>query len=119
MNTCIARVWHGITSEKCALEYLEHIKAKGIPAYRATSGNTGAMVLYRIKTGVAEFYVISFWQSLAAIQRFVGCEDISEAVYYPEDHLYLQFLEPRVNHFHVAGGDMNDTFIKELCLGSS
>ncbi len=101
----IARVWHGITREADAERYLHHIHTKGIPAYRAVEGNRGAFALSRVANGVAEYLVISFWDSITAIQRYVGDEDITKAVYYPEDHQYLGFPEQKVTHYELTAGD--------------
>jgi heme-degrading monooxygenase HmoA len=102
----IARVWHGITREADAERYLEHVQTKGIPAYRAIEGNRGAFALRRVSNGVAEFLVISLWESTTAIQRFVGNDDINNAVYYPEDRQYLGFPEPKVTHYQLAAGEL-------------
>ena len=107
MAVPIVRVWHGLTREADARCYLQHIEAKGLPAYRAVEGNLGAFALYRVSNGVAEFMVISLWESKAAIQAFVGGEDIDQAIYYPEDRAYLRFPERRVVHYELAAGKVN------------
>jgi heme-degrading monooxygenase HmoA len=35
-----------------------------VAVYRTVPGNCGAMVLHTVTSGVAEFLVISFWESL-------------------------------------------------------
>lgn len=102
----IARVWHGITREADAQRYLQHIETKGLRAYCAIEGNLGAFALSRVSNGVAEFLVISLWDSIAAIQRFVGGEDISKAIYYPEDRQLLGFPEPKVVHYELVAGEL-------------
>jgi heme-degrading monooxygenase HmoA len=116
---CIARVWHGITREKDAARYLEHINSKGIPAFRAVAGNCGAFVLHRASMGVSEFFVISLWESRAAIERFVGSKDIDRAVYYPEDRQYLGFPDPKVTHFDVAAGELTEAILRCLPITGS
>jgi heme-degrading monooxygenase HmoA len=97
----IARIWHGATpSSKCD-RYLEYLNDTGIPDYRATEGNQGVYVLRRIEGDRAHFLLLSFWESLDAIQRFAG-PDFEKARYYPEDEEFLLELEPKVSHYEVA-----------------
>ncbi|HWR16858.1 MAG TPA: hypothetical protein VN577_18670 [Terriglobales bacterium] len=100
----IARVWHGITMEKAADEYLRHIEQTAVPRYRDTPGHVSALVLRRVASGVAEFFVLSIWESYEAIRLFTGSKDISKPVYYEEDYKYLCFPEPRVVHYELAVG---------------
>ncbi len=98
-------MWHGITREANAAEYLRHVEMRGIPAIRRSAGNRGAFALYRVSNGVAEFLVISLWESMDAVRAFVGSDDITRAVYFPEDRSYLQFPEPKVTHYQLASGE--------------
>jgi heme-degrading monooxygenase HmoA len=101
----IVRVWHGLTRESLADEYLEHIELVGIAACRSTPGNRGAFVCRRISNGVAEFLVVSIWESYEAVVRFTGSEDINAAMYYGEDYRYLMFPEPKVVHYELLIGE--------------
>jgi len=38
---------------------------------------------------VADFLVISFWESLNAVQALVGSGDIDQAIYLSEDRAFL------------------------------
>ena len=67
---------------------------------RQTEGNLGVFVLRRVGDEVAEFLLISLWDSYDAIDRFAGPER-AKAVYYPEDRRYLLELEPEVDHYEV------------------
>ncbi|MDH5742911.1 MAG: antibiotic biosynthesis monooxygenase [Candidatus Aminicenantes bacterium] len=96
----IARIWHGRTLDYLGDEYLEYIKKTGIQGYRSTEGNRGVYVLKRIKSGVAEFQLITLWDSFEAIRKFSG-PDVEKAVYFPDDQKYLLELEPQANHFEV------------------
>jgi len=96
----IARVWFGKTPASRAEEYIEYVKRTGVRDLRATKGNLGAWVLRRVDGDIAEFAVISFWESKEAIERFAG-ENIAKAVYYPEDHHFLLSLEPELVHYEV------------------
>jgi hypothetical protein len=101
LSTYIARVWHGITRESDAQAFLLHIEKTRITAYRASTGNCGALCFRRISNGVAEFLVISFWNSLQAVKIFVGSDDLTSAIYHPDDLTFLQFPEPRVAHYQL------------------
>ena len=93
----IARLWHGITPTAKADAYLEFLKARALPDYRATPGNLGAFVLRRIEGSTAHFTTLTHWESLEAIATFAG-EDIERAKYYPEDQDFLLEFEPHVVH---------------------
>ena len=101
----IIRIWRGLTAERVAAAYFEHICSTGIPAYRSTKGNLGVYVLRRTENGVAEFIVISLWASLEAVGRFTSPADVNSAVYFYEDRLYLMFQEPRVAHYELAAAE--------------
>jgi heme-degrading monooxygenase HmoA len=96
----IARVWHGQTRAEHAEEYAEYMRQTGVKAHRATAGNRGSMIFHRVSGEVADFYVISLWESMDAISAFAG-EDPEVAVYFPEDERYLLELEPGCLHYDV------------------
>ena len=58
-------------------------------------------VLRRVEGEVAEFLVVSFWESMEAVRGFAG-DDAETAVYYPEDDEYLLEREPGVAHYEVV-----------------
>src|SRR5262245_54246540 len=96
----IARVWYGRTPSSKGEDYLEYIKKTGVKGLRETEGNRGVLVFRCVNKDVAEFAVISFWDSIDAIQRFAG-KDINKAVYYPEDSKYLLEMPPELVHYEV------------------
>lgn len=100
----IARIWHGRTSATNAEEYAEFVGKTGIPDYRRTKGNLGALVLRRIDGKEAHFLTVSFWDSMNSIKDFAG-EDVGKAKYYPDDSKYLLEFEPNVLHYEVFSGD--------------
>jgi heme-degrading monooxygenase HmoA len=99
----IARVWHGVTPEDKAEEFLEYVKRTGLPGLGSTPGNLGVMVFRQSEHGKVHFLLTSFWESRDAIARF-ACPDIKQARYYPEDEKYLIELEPTVTHYEVVVG---------------
>lgn len=97
----IARVWHGRTPQGVADGFYEYIRQTGEADFRVTPGNRGVLVLRRTEGEVAEFWMISLWESVEAIQSFAG-PDIDRAHYpYPRDKEFLLELEPGVVHYEV------------------
>jgi heme-degrading monooxygenase HmoA len=99
----IARLWHGRTPLAKAEEYGRLLERTGLPDYRATPGNRGVLALRRADGDVAEFLLVSFWESFESIRRCAG-SDIEKARYYPEDDAFLLEKEDRVVHYDVLSG---------------
>ncbi len=97
----IARMWHGRTLAEKADDYLEYVKKTGINEYRSVEGNRGQYILRKIDGDVADFTVLSFWESMDAVRAFAGPEP-EKPVYYPEDEGYLLELEDKVEHYDVV-----------------
>jgi heme-degrading monooxygenase HmoA len=100
----IARTWRGATKAEDAEVYLQVLHETGFAQYRATPGNLGVLGLRRVADGRAEFLLLTLWESEEAIRRFAG-DDISRAVFYPEDDRFLVDRDDRVNHFEVVFED--------------
>lgn len=96
----IARTWHGAVPADLADEYYDYLKRTGLADYKNTTGNRGIQVLRRTEGEVVHFLLVTFWDSMEAIQAFAG-EDVERARYYPEDEQYLIELEPKVTHYEV------------------
>jgi heme-degrading monooxygenase HmoA len=101
----IARTWRGATRAADASAYVAYIEATGLRAYAETPGNLGALMLQRPVPGSAEpateFLVISFWESMEAVERFAR-SDPTQAVFYPEDDRYLVRRDLTVDHYDVV-----------------
>ncbi len=93
-------MWRGRTPADKADAYHGYLRATGLKEYAETPGNLGAYVLRRIEEDVAEFLLISLWESMGAVSSFAGDEP-ERAVYYPEDDDYLLEREPTVSHYEV------------------
>jgi heme-degrading monooxygenase HmoA len=91
----------GKTDSSRSDAYLEILKKTGVPELKHTPGNQGVLVLRRVDGDVAEFAVVSFWESTEAIEQFAG-KDIAKARYYPEDEAFLFEMAPELDHFDVA-----------------
>jgi heme-degrading monooxygenase HmoA len=96
----IARIWHGRTRTKDADEYVGYIERTGIEQQRKTAGNLGSQILRREQGGETHFLVVSFWESMGAVERFAG-DKPEIAVYFPEDKRFLLEFEPEVQHYEV------------------
>ncbi len=96
----IARLWRGATRAADADAYVDYLRETGLAEYRATSGNKGAWVLWRVLGDRAEFVTLSLWESRDAIRRFAG-DDIERAVFYPEDERFLVDRDLTVDHYEV------------------
>ena len=96
----IARTWKGRVPVAKSEEYLDYVTRTGIEAQTSTEGNGGSYVLRRVQGDVAEFVVLSLWDSMDAIRRFAG-DHPERAVYYPEDERFLLEMAPDVEHWEV------------------
>jgi len=100
--TMIARTWRGWVRTEQAAAYVEYITRTGLSAYGKTPGNLGAqMWTSDLGDGRTEVMTVSWWSSRADIEGFAG-QDISAAVFYPEDDDYLIGRETTVAHYEVA-----------------
>ena len=99
----IARTWHGAVPKERGDAYYNYLLQTGLNDYQKAEGNRGVQVLRRDEEKETHFLLITFWDSLEAIQSFAG-EDYRQARYYPEDREYLLEFEP-VFHYQVVPGD--------------
>jgi heme-degrading monooxygenase HmoA len=97
----IARTWRGETATADADAYVAYLETTGMPGYRSTPGNRGAHLLRRPHGDRTEFVSLSFWDDLESIRAFAG-DDISVAVFYPEDDRFLTARDLVAYHYDVA-----------------
>ena len=103
----IARIWHGETTSVKADAYMEeYFLQTGLADYQATEGNLGVIILRKDEEGLADFLMLTLWESEDAIRKFTG-DDINIARYYPDDKEYFSELEPNVAHYDVLINLMN------------
>lgn len=100
----IARIWTGATRAADAEAYLEYLHRTGHAEYRRVPGHRRTVTLRRVDGERAEFVVMTFWDSLEAIEGFAGT-DVGRAVFYPEDDRYLVERDSRVAHYDVVHED--------------
>jgi heme-degrading monooxygenase HmoA len=98
----IARMWRGWIRTEDRAAYIAYVEATGIAGYRRTPGNLGAHLLTRdLDDGRTEIVTLSLWASRQVVAEFAG-DDISRAVFYPEDDRFLVDRELTVTHYEVS-----------------
>ncbi len=97
----IARTWRGETKAEDSEAYTHYLERTGFAEYRKTEGNLGVLGLRRVRNGIAEFLLVTLWDSEAAIRRFAGA-DQAKAVFYPEDERFLVAADRCAEHFEVV-----------------
>ncbi|HEX5764613.1 MAG TPA: hypothetical protein VFY27_03545, partial [Woeseiaceae bacterium] len=84
----IMREWRGRLPHDKVDEYLQYLRVTGLNEYANTPGHHGTWVLLDRhldgKPGIAEYTLLTLWESRDAIRAFAG-DDIEKAKYYPED----------------------------------
>jgi hypothetical protein len=103
----IARIWHGKVPASKSQAYLHLMRTIALPEYQATLGNRGAWCLSRTESDVAHFEMLTFWDDIAAIQRFAG-DDYTRARYYDFDPDFLIEMEPHVRHYNLHSATTPD-----------
>lgn len=100
----IKRIWHGWTTHKNASQYETLLKEEIVPAIaaREMSGYRGIELLRREHDDEVEFITIMTFDSLEAIEQFVG-DDISVADVPAKARQVLSRWDERSQHYEVRG----------------
>jgi heme-degrading monooxygenase HmoA len=98
----IARTWRGTVQAGKGSGYLEIVGRTGLRDSRETPGNQGFYVMQRRAGDHDEILTLSLWESEDAIRAFAG-DDISRAVFYPEDDAWLTGRDLHADHWEVVG----------------
>ncbi|MFI6484126.1 antibiotic biosynthesis monooxygenase family protein [Nonomuraea sp. NPDC050663] len=96
----IVRTWRGWTRPEDAPAYEAYLMKTGFTGYTTTPGNLGVHFTRREVDGRAEFFLLSYWESMEAVRAFAG-DDPSVAVFYDEDDDFLIDRERTVDHYEV------------------
>jgi len=96
----IARHWRGWTRAENADAYEELLKSKVLPGLKKIEGYRGGYILRRDETEEAEFVVVNFFESIAAVERFAG-PNYALPVIEPEAKALLSRVEPIAKHYKV------------------
>jgi heme-degrading monooxygenase HmoA len=97
----IVRMWRAHATIKNADEYVEHATMKVFPTLSAIEGHRGAYLLRRAHGDMVEFVVLTFWESMQAVQKFAGAQP-DRAVVEPEARAILASFEEFVAHLEVV-----------------
>lgn len=97
----ILRVWKGRSTAEKASDYVQHAITKVFPALKTIEGHRGAYLLRRPVEGVIEFFVLTLWDSMAAVRRFAGA-DPEKAVVEPQARAILTSFDESVSHFEIV-----------------
>jgi len=100
----IARIWRGQTRAALADEYTKYLYEEGVRAIAGIPGNRGVQMLRAVSDDIADFQVLSYWDSVEAIKRFAG-DDYLKVRHLPEDSKYMIGTAPTVRHFEVVVND--------------
>jgi heme-degrading monooxygenase HmoA len=100
----IARIWRGQTRAATADEYSKYLYEEGICMIAKIPGNRGVQMLRSVLGDVAEFRVLSYWDSVEAIKRFAG-DNYEQVRHLPDDSKYMIGSAPTVQHFEVVVND--------------
>lgn len=106
----IARVWQGVVPTEKAEAYAHYLSdsERGVDDYARTPGNRGFALLRRAEKDRVRFILVSFWDSVQAIEEYAG-PDVERARYFPFDLECLVAPEPRVEHFEVVRASLPDS----------
>lgn len=102
----IARYWSARTTREHASHYAEHLRQHVLPALRGLSGYAGARLLQRTTDTGVEVVVLTWWESLDAIQVFAGA-DLETAVVADAAAALLTDYDRRVRHYDVVLEDFD------------
>ncbi len=96
----IARHWRGWTRVENAEAYEELLKSKVLPGLKKIEGYRGGYIFRSDETEEAEFVVVNFFESVAAVERFAG-PNYAVPVIEPEAKALLSRVEPIAKHYEV------------------
>lgn len=96
----IARRFTAWATPKNAAAYTNFFSTSLTPKLRRIPGHMGAMVLNRADGGLTEITVITFWESMDAVQHFAGSTE-GNAVIEPEARALFTSFADEVTHHEV------------------
>ena len=96
----IARHWRGWTRAENADTYEELLKSKVLPGLKKIEGYRGGYIFRSDEKEEAEFVVVNFFESIAAVERFAG-PNYAVPVFEPDAKALLSRVEPIAKHYEV------------------
>ena len=98
IGASIARIWRGRVARHRADEYQTYLMATGIEPLQKTA--LAVEALREDRDTETEFIVISYWESVEAMQRFAGAE-ARRIHHLPKDEQYLLELPKAVQVLNI------------------
>lgn len=102
----IVRSWRGSVAKENRDRYFDYLQQTGLIAYRHTPGNHGVLALRRDLDDRTEFLLLTFWESMHAVERFAG-DDPTRSLFYPADREMLVEFDTFANHYEVIHSDID------------
>jgi hypothetical protein len=97
-----ARLWRGIAKADQAGRYVDHLRRDTFTALAKIDGFADASVLRRDVADGVEFIVLTRWESLDAIRKFVGRDDAEVAVVPPLVRDIMVDFDEIARHYQVV-----------------
>lgn len=97
----ITRTWDAEVPAKHADGFEKHLLTTGIADIVTMPGCCGAQILRRDRNDVAEFRLVTYWDSLEAIRAYSGT-DGDDAVLYDGDDEYEFSPSRTVDHHRIV-----------------
>jgi heme-degrading monooxygenase HmoA len=97
----IARSWSARARHDDAPRYVAHARTAVFAHLSKIRGYRGALVLTEERTTDVAVTVLTFWESMEAVEAFAG-SDAAAAVVEPEAEAALIDFDRRVRHFEVG-----------------
>ena len=97
----VGRFWTATANRDNAKRYVRFFEREVMPQLAKIDGNRGALVMNRSDGGRVEITVLTFWDSMAAVEKFAGA-DVQVAIIEDEAKSLLERYDDRVKHYDLA-----------------
>lgn len=98
----IVRTWRGLAStEEAADAYAQHVEMTAFPKMKKLPGHIGACLSRRASPDGMIVLVMSYWETMSAIERFAG-DTLQTAVVEPRARAVLGSFDAEVEHFELV-----------------
>ena len=96
----IMRLWHGQVAIEKADEYEKFMIERAVPDYSSVDGLLKLYFQRRDENTIANFLLVTIWDSLESVKKFAGSEP-EVAKYYPEDDYFLLEKEKYASIYQI------------------
>lgn len=98
----IARLWKGIFQPGKENLYIQHLQTKTLPRLEKTNGFIKMEYLQKEKASGIEFLIITYWESMYAIQQFAGDNPEAAVVVSNGSRKLMLSFDELVQHYEVV-----------------